>query len=315
MIAMAYDEPTTPRLYSADDLPWIAQLLAIAEHTSDVSWRELTAQIQRAELDAEPVHRTIMLQALRQVERARERPAVASWPAAPQLAAVANLARLQSWVRRAHSVQLRVWEGAYALARRAAQLGVIADLRRDRDTAGDAFLLDAVGPLELPQASMAYGRALATLVPILAGHARFTLDLHASLHGADVRLRIAPPILLSPSLEPGPDPDQSGAADQLAADLHALGHTVERAPPPIELGEHLLFPELALHRHGATHPIELLPFSTRAHLITKLTRYRSAGHNAILCVDRTYARDCDVDLPVCGFCHHVDVDDLLSHAR
>ncbi len=333
MIAMRYDEPVVPRLYGAEDLPWIGQLLGVVEQAGDASWRQLAARVEHGPIDAAPAHRTAMFQAVRQIVMERERPPVLDrWPDVEEVAGVANLARLERWVRRAHGLQVRVWARGYELARQAARLGVVAELRRDLGTGG--LVLDAIGPLAMPQAVLAYGRALAALIPELCGHDRVALDLHAQLAGAEVRLRLAPPILLSrrepppgsisPSSLPRPAedacdlpdgmPDARGerAVDRLAAELGALGYRVEREPGPIEVGGHVLLPELAIGHAGRTSHVEVLAFSTRAHLQAKLARYRAARADVVLCVDRTYARDCDVDLPVCGFYRHVELDELFA---
>ncbi|HSS00003.1 MAG TPA: DUF790 family protein, partial [Kofleriaceae bacterium] len=102
-------------------------------------------------------------------------------------------------------------------------------------------------------------------------------------------------------------------ADRLADELAALGHVVEREPPPIAIGTHLLFPDLAIERAGGRRFIEVLGFSTQDYVATKLERYRQAGiADVVLCVDRAMGPALDGDAQVCSFVRRVDVDDLLD---
>jgi predicted nuclease of restriction endonuclease-like RecB superfamily len=114
----------------------------------------------------------------------------------------------------------------------------------------------------------------------------------------------------------GPVRRATSIAERLARDLEALGHSVVREPPPIGSGEHLLFPDLAIDRHGARWFVEVLGFSTREHVAAKLDRYRRAGiATVVLCADLATAPGCDLDAAVCSFTRQVDVDDLLAMLR
>jgi predicted nuclease of restriction endonuclease-like RecB superfamily len=249
------------------------------------------------------------IESLLWVDLAMERPIAlpAGRPAETELAAFANLERIQRCVRRAHDLQLRVWDRANELVRTVARYGLIAQIRRD----GEATALDVMGPLALFHSTMVYGRALAALVPLLADHPRFELDIRCELGGEQAHLKVAPPVLLPPPVvSPRRVPS---TAERLARDLVALGHVVEREPPPIASGEHLLFPDLVLERDGVRRYIEVLGFSTKDYVTAKLERYRRAGiAGVVLCVDLATAPGCDLEAQVCGFTRHVDVDDLLA---
>jgi predicted nuclease of restriction endonuclease-like RecB superfamily len=242
------------------------------------------------------------------IDLAMERPVTLpeGRPAATTLAAFANLERIQRAVRRAHDLQLRVWDQVNALVRTVARYGLIAEIRRD----DDATVLDVIGPLALFHSTIVYGRALAALVPLLADQPRFELDIHAKLGGELIHLRIAPPVLLPPTVV---SPRRAVTpAQRLARDLAELGHPVEPEPPPIASDHHLLFPDLAIDHRDTRWHIEVLGFSTQDSIAAKLDRYRRAGIAAVLCVDRASAPGCDLALPVCSFTRHVDVDDLLA---
>jgi predicted nuclease of restriction endonuclease-like RecB superfamily len=252
------------------------------------------------------------IESLLWVDLAMERPVVLpdGRPSEIELAAYANLERIQRCVRRAHELQLRVWDHANELVRTALRYGLISQVRRD----GDATVLEVIGPLALFHSTMVYGRALAALVPLLAGHARFELDVHCELGGERTHLRVAPPVWLPPPLiSPRRTPS---TAERLARDLEALGHVIEREPPPIASGDHLLFPDLVLDRGGTRWFVEVLGFSTREYLTARLDRYRVAGiATVVVCADLATAPGCDLDGRVCGFTRHVDVDDLLAMVK
>jgi predicted nuclease of restriction endonuclease-like RecB superfamily len=363
---MAYEEPPqAPRLFDAEDLPWIAKLLDIVERSVGEPWRVLVDRVEQAPLHVHGSHRSAMLGALRRMlggagQRARiarqvrglvlgppalepgerearlaaaaaqigttpedvesllwidlamERPVAlpSGRPAETELAALANLERIQRCVRRAHDLKLRVWDRANELVRTVARYGLIAQIQRD----DDATLLDVIGPLALFHSTTVYGRALAALVPLLSDHPRFALDIRCRFRGEQAHLRVAPPVMLPPvkaSARRAPS-----IAERLARDLAALGHLVEHEPTPIASGQHLLFPDLAIEHAGARRLIEVLGFSTSEYLTTKLARYRDAGiADVVLCVDLANlanAAGCDLEAQVYGFTKSIEVDHLLA---
>jgi predicted nuclease of restriction endonuclease-like RecB superfamily len=128
--------------------------------------------------------------------------------------------------------------------------------------------------------------------------------------GEEARLSVAPPGWLPPVPASRRVPS---TAERLASDLEALGHAVEREPPPITSGAHLLFPDLVLDRSGSRWFIEVLGFATHDYLAAKLERYRGAGSpRVVLCADLATAPNCQLAAQVCGFSRHVEVDDLLA---
>ncbi|HEX3764347.1 MAG TPA: DUF790 family protein [Kofleriaceae bacterium] len=242
------------------------------------------------------------------VDLAMERPVVLpeGRPAETELAALANLERIQRCVRRAHDLQLRVWDRATELVRTVARHGLISQIRCD----GDATVLEVMGPLALFHATVVYGRALAQLVPLLAEHPRFELDIRCRISGEEAQLHVAPPVWLPPAPASRRRPS---TAERLASDLEAHGHAVEREPPPIASRAHLLFPDLALDRGGTRWVVEVLGFATQEYLTAKLDRYRAAGiPQVVLCTDLATAPGCDQATQVCGFLRRIEVDDLLT---
>jgi predicted nuclease of restriction endonuclease-like RecB superfamily len=234
-------------------------------------------------------------------------------PAEQALAAAANLDRLQRAVRRACEVELRLPGDAAPLVRAAVRSGLLVTAARGPD--GDT-ILEIAGPLALTHDGAAYGRALAALVPLLAAHARFRLEIRTRI--GDGRLareraiRIEPPVLLPPL---GPLPRRPpGLADRLARRLAAAGCAVEREPPPIPCGDRLLlFPELAVEHAGARWWIEIAAFSTDEHLARRLACYAAAGvENVVFCVDCARRRPIAPAGSIVPFHRSIDAAALLA---
>ncbi|MEO8701943.1 MAG: DUF790 family protein [Kofleriaceae bacterium] len=201
-------------------------------------------------------------------------------PRAATLAAFANLDRIQRAVRRALTVRICVWEAAHALVRMASRYGLLATITRGD---GGATILDVTGPLAVFHDTTVYGRSLAALVPLLATHERFTLDIQCTVNGQQRSLHVEPPVLLPPPRERRPSID---VAEHLARELVREGWQVEREPPPVASGSALGFPDLMIEQHDRRWWIEILSFSTDEYLAHRLAMYRAAGvHNIILCVD------------------------------
>jgi predicted nuclease of restriction endonuclease-like RecB superfamily len=206
---------------------------------------------------------------------ARERPVVLprGRPDPLMLAAIANVDRIQREMRRARQIELRVQENPHELVRMAARCGLLTTVTPD----DRGLLLQIAGPLELFHATTVYGRALGALVPLLAEHRQFELAIHRDAKTPATML-VEPPVLLPPYEPRG---KKLPLATRLARDLEAGGRTVDPAPEPITVGDHVLFPDLV----DGDVAVELVGFSTDEYLAQKLARYREAKRRAILCVD------------------------------
>jgi len=219
-----------------------------------------------------------------------------------RLAALANLERIQKAVRRARQLRLRIWGDAHELIRTARRHGLLVSVSREKGLAGladteRATVLDVVGPLSLFHATAVYGRALASLVPLLADQPRFELVIHCDFGYGPAVLRVVPPVLLPrvPAGRAGPS-----LAARLATDLARCAPDVrlERDPPPLACDDHLLFPDLRLERDGRSCHVEVVGFATAEYVTARLARYRAAGApDVVLCVDD---RRADEDVPVAG---------------
>lgn len=244
------------------------------------------------------------------IDLAEERPVTLpdGRPAEHQLAAYANLDRIQRLVRRARTLRLRLWGDAAPLVRAIARLGLLCTVT----VAGNATILDVLGPLSLFHATTVYGRALAQLVPLLVEAHRFELELVWDIGLGPTMLRLASPILL-PSL-----PLTRLAPSQAARLARALSATtrVELDPPPIELGTDRLFPDLVIEHAGRQFFVELVGFATADYLAAKLARYHAAGiTGVVLCIDDTRAEPVRENEPreLLRYEQRLTAETLLAH--
>jgi predicted nuclease of restriction endonuclease-like RecB superfamily len=215
-------------------------------------------------------------------------------PPSLEVAALANVALVQRALRRAHSVELRVTGDAGPLLRAAAARGLLATSSR----VGETTMLEIIGPLALCHGTTVYGRAIGTLVPLLGACSEFELTIHAEAKGQRYQLVSRSPALLAVGAPPKP---WRVIAD-LARDLEARGHIVERAPPPVAAGPALVCPDLRVRRGTRAIAVEVVGFWTPEFLARKLARYQAVGlPDVILCIDATRACD-DEDDPPPGAC-------------
>ncbi|HSN24650.1 MAG TPA: DUF790 family protein [Kofleriaceae bacterium] len=250
----------------------------------------------------------------------RERPIelTRGQPTATEVAALANVGLLQRAVARAHSLQLVVRGDASPLLRGCAARGLIVTAFQ-RDAARET-VLDIVGPLALCHSTAVYGRALGSLVPLLATCETFALTIRAEARGQTYELRVNAPALLPPAA-----PRAWPLVERLATDLERaagpLGLHVRRAPPvlaqPTAHGSALACPDLGIELGDRSVWIEIVGFWTPEYLARKLARYRAAGaHEVILCVDTARACDDDDDPPpgacVLRFSRRVHAEPLLQ---
>lgn len=212
---------------------------------------------------------------------ARERPVTlpVRRPSARQLAELGNVERIQHELRRAHEVDLRIWDHAHELVRTAARCGLI--VRATHEARTGAWHLGVTGPLALFHATTIYGRALGTLAPILANHPRFELAIRCELGSGPHVRHISPPVMLPAYVERR----KPSIGERLARDLLLREHVVDREPAPLVVGDVVLFPDLAIEHRGGRWFIEIIGFSTAEYLDDKRSLYRAADARVIFCVD------------------------------
>lgn len=249
-------------------------------------------------------------------------------PKPHELALAANLSLAQGFLQRSSRVSLVLEGNARSVVRQVKLRRLLCTVHPSK--AEGRAKLEISGPYALFRRTMLYGRALASLVPVLRTCGRFDLSAEADLRGRalKVALRSGDPIFPEAPLSRRYD---SKLEERFALDFRrvASDYDLVREPEPVPSGEHLIFPDfLVYHRRDPARRIliEIVGFWTPHYLKTKLERLRVAGlSDAILCIDDSL--NCgDESLPdarrVIRFARRIDakvvlavVERLLGDAR
>jgi predicted nuclease of restriction endonuclease-like RecB superfamily len=208
-----------------------------------------------------------------------------------ELALRANSLLAQAVLERARRVELEVAGHARAVVRQAALRGLICSVAPSRPGVGlgEGVRLAVSGPFALFRRTLLYGRALGSLLPVLAWTRRFRLTAHAELRGRVYAVTLATGDPIFPSVEPRRFDSQ--LEERFARDFGraAPGWDLIREPEPVEAGGHLCFPDFAIAPRGEPGRrwlVEIVGFWTPEYLATKLARLREARiENLVLCVD------------------------------
>ncbi len=246
------------------------------------------------------------------IDLAEERPVALpeGRPDERRLAAYANLERLQRIVRRAQHLELRVGGDAHELVRAAQRFGLLTAVRREWG-AHELTVIEVIGPLQLFHATSVYGRALASLVPLLALHDDLELLIDSDFGYGLAQFRVESPLWL-PEVPPA-GTASSTPARRLARDLAKHDVPCVLEPPPIESGEHLLFPDLALDVRGRPWLVEVVGFATAEFLTRRRAAYRAAGiEDVVLAAAARDGLGEDDDPSTLRYDRRVDVEALLQ---
>lgn len=206
-----------------------------------------------------------------------------------ELALRANLLLAQALLARATRVEVEVEGNARAVVRHAALRGLLCEV--SRAARGEGVRLSLSGPFALFRRTLLYGRALGSMVPVLAWTRRFELRAHVELRGRFHAVTLATGDPIFPSVEPRRFDSQVEA--RFARDFRraAPGWDLVREPEPIPAGGHLVFPDFALHPRGQPDRrwlLEIVGFWTPKYLTTKLQRLKEAAiPNLLLCIDES----------------------------
>jgi predicted nuclease of restriction endonuclease-like RecB superfamily len=204
------------------------------------------------------------------------------------LAPRANLSLVQGLLARADRVMIDLIGNALPIVRRAKLRGLIVNVVQTDETTR----MTISGPLALFHHSRLYGRALGSIVPLLAWSTRFVLEARCRLDEGDRMLRVRSGDPIFPSDEPVAF--DSALEERFARDLRRVAPTwdVIRDPQPLLAEGGLAFPDFALiHREDASRRwlIELVGFWTPEYIARKLATYRAVGvSNLILCIDERH---------------------------
>lgn len=204
-----------------------------------------------------------------------------------ELALRANLLLAQALLARAFRVEISLEGNARAVVRHASLRGLICSVVPV--PSGGAARLEVSGPFALFRRTLLYGRALGSLLPVLAWTSRFRLDAECEVRGRAATVTLASGDPIFPSGEPRRFDSQ--VEERFARDFGraAPGWTIVREPEPIQAGGHLIFPDFAVqppHDPGGRWLVEIVGYWTAEYLATKLERLRAARiTNLVLCID------------------------------
>jgi predicted nuclease of restriction endonuclease-like RecB superfamily len=193
------------------------------------------------------------------------------------LAAFANEQTIRRAMSRAHDVTVRVWGDPRPVLQASAARGLIATVTREPESTR----IEICGPLALVHQTAVYGRALAGIVPYIAGCKDFELSVRCDFGHGETMLGLRPPVLLPVTKTHV----RWRLVDRLAHDLAKAGVSVEREPSPLVAGDRLAAPDLAFDRNGNRVHVEVIGFWTEAYLAAKLERYRAANARVVFCLD------------------------------
>jgi predicted nuclease of restriction endonuclease-like RecB superfamily len=232
------------------------------------------------------------LESLLWIDLADERPVALpnGRPDEMTLAAFANVDRIARAVRRAHRVRIHTGGDSQPLVRAARRFGLIVSVLPRAGSDGLDTTLDILGPLSLFHATRVYGRALAALVPYLAGCTRFVLEIDADFGYGPAALRVSSPVLLPPApTDASVQRLATRVQSALVKERPAL--VVMLDPPSIGGANERLFPDLLVHKAvGDDWFVEIVGFATSELLQRRLARYEAAGiKRVVLLVDERYA--------------------------
>ncbi len=203
------------------------------------------------------------------------------------LATRTNLALAQGLLRLASEVALEIYGGARAVVRQVRLRRLLCTVRR---AGPEGVRLDISGPFSLFRRTTMYGRALASILPLLPWCQRFELLARCMLRGRAVSVRMRPgdPIAVG---EP-PRAYDSRLEERFAREFARanLDWDLIREPEPVEAGEALVFPDFAVvHRRDTAKRflLEIVGFWTPDYLREKLDRLRAMPQvPMVLCIDR-----------------------------
>lgn len=239
-------------------------------------------------------------------------------PSPPELARRANLALAQGFLQRSSRVTLDLRGSARAVVRQILLQRLLCTVHAGVNP-GRATV-EISGPYSLFKRTTLYGRALASLVPLLrvCDHFRLTADTVVRGRELTVTLQSGDPIFFGAPL---PSRYDSKLEERFAREFRkaAPDWDLVREPEPVRAGKHLIFPDFEIsHRRDPKRRalLEIVGFWTPRYLEAKLERLRAARvPNLILCVDDSLKCTDDVcaDLPhLVRFQRRIDVAAVLA---
>ena len=203
------------------------------------------------------------------------------------LATRTNLALAQGLLRLASEVTIDLYGGARAVVRQVHLRRLLCTVRR---STSEGVRLDISGAFSLFRHTTMYGRALASILPLVAWCERFDLVARCVLRGRTVSVRLRPGDPITAGEQPRAY--DSRLEERFARDFARanLDWDLVREPEPVEAGDTLVFPDFAVvHRRDTSkrYLLEIVGFWTPDYLGAKLDRLRTMPHAPlVLCIDR-----------------------------
>jgi predicted nuclease of restriction endonuclease-like RecB superfamily len=221
-------------------------------------------------------------------------------PSVSEVALRVNLALAQSVLQRAATVRIRVDENIRAIVRLARLRGLLCTVRTSQACPEEGPWLEVSGPFALFRHTLVYGRALASIVPLVARCPSYVLEADCRLRGSRLAFRL----VTGDPLLPGDDPARfdSRLEERFARDVAraAPDWDVLREPEAVAAAGTLVFPDFVLrHRIEPSRiwMVEIAGFWTAEYVQKKLATLRAAGiPNLILFLDED-RRCSEEDLP------------------
>lgn len=221
-----------------------------------------------------------------------------------------DLAVAQTLVARSMELEAYVRDDALGVITHAKRLGLVASFRK----VVDALQLSVSGPLALFHETTKYGRALARLVPVLAGTPAWSLRAHVMLGDRSGWLSLDETGPLG-RVHALPADADSGVARRIARALRLGGHDwrVESAEL-VEIDGAIAVPDFALVSARGRVLVDVVPFATPEYLARKLDVVRRLPGRMIVCVDERFAPASPGAL-VLRYRGVVDVTELVAAAE
>lgn len=227
-----------------------------------------------------------------------------------------NLSLAQGLLRLSSEIVLEVHGATRAIVRQVRLLRLLCTVRR---AGNEGASIGISGPFSLFRHTTIYGRALASVLPLLPWCDRFHLAARCMLHRrpTSLHLRTGDPI---PAGEQ-PRTYDSRLEERFARDFlrASLDWDLVREPEPIEADGVLIFPDFeVVHRRDRSrrYLLEIVGFWTPGYLREKLERmWAMPLVPLVLCIDRSL--NCSAgELPpharVCWFQKRIDPQAVLS---
>jgi predicted nuclease of restriction endonuclease-like RecB superfamily len=229
-----------------------------------------------------------------------------------------NLALAQGFVARAGSATIDLEGNARRVVRQATWQGLLCTVR-----AADSYRgrIEVSGPLSILRPTRMYGRALASIVPMLPWCRRYRLEARCLLGGRELSFRLDD----SDEIAAGAEPRRhdSSLEEAFEADLARVAPEwdVLREPEALPVGDTLIFPDFAIWRRvepGRRVLVEIVGYWGREYLETKFARLRAARCGRLItCVSKRALGTGVFDLSgldVIAFRDRVDVGGVIARA-